>query len=162
MVDNPLGALTEIANASETRLAVDTGSGTYDYYVLLKDLELSIGKTETRDVVTSGGPLYSYGAGDNFLTATIFYTETEVTGVDYTNSSTPASFNELTQLGSNGQNEEIDWLLIIKDVSGSEKFWSITGVLRDFKLRKPAEGKVEVDIFIRITGNTVSVADSAP
>lgn len=162
MVDNPLGALTEIANASECRLAIDTGSGSYDYYVLLKDLECHIGKTETRDVVASGGPLYSYGAGDNYLTATIFYTETEVTGIDYTNSSTPASFNELTQLGSSGENEEIDWLLIIKDVSGSEKFFSVTGVLRDFTIRKPSEGKVEVDIFIRITGNTVSSSDTAP
>ena len=39
MVNNPLGAITEIANARETRLAIDTGSGTYDYYALLKDLQ---------------------------------------------------------------------------------------------------------------------------
>lgn len=162
MVNNPLGAITEIANAKETRLAVDTGSGTYDYYVLLKNLEMSIGRTEQRDVTTDGGPLYSYGAGDNFLSGTLLYSGPEVDGTDYSNSSTPASFNDLTQGGSNGDQEEIDWLLIVKDVSGSEKFFSITGVLREYKIRKPDEGKTEVDIFIRITSDTISIADSAP
>jgi hypothetical protein len=162
MANNPLGAITEIANARETRLAIDTGSGTYDYYVLLKDLELQIGRTEQRDVTTDGGPLYSYGAGDNFLTGTLLYSHPEVGGTDYTNSSTAASFNELTQGDGNGGQEEIDWLLIVKDSAGTEKFFSITGVLRDYTIRKPEEGKTEVDIFIRITSDTIASAASAP
>ena len=162
MVNNPLGAITEIANARETRLAIDTGSGTYDYYALLKDLELSIGRTEQRDVTTDGGPLYSYGAGDNFLTGTLLFSAPEVSGTDWTNSSTPASFNELTQGSTNGDQEEIDWLLVVTDVSGTNRFFSITGVLRDYVIRKPEEGKTEVDIFIRITSDTITVSASAP
>lgn len=157
-----LGAISEIANARETRLAVDTGSGTYDHYVLVKDLELSIGRTEQRDVTTDGGPLYSYGAGDNHLSGTLLFSGPEVSGTDYSNSSTPASFNELTQGDGNGELEEIDWLLIVKDVAGNERFFSITGVLRDYVIRKPEEGKTEVDIFIRITSDTISVSTSAP
>jgi hypothetical protein len=157
-----LGAATEIANATETRLAIDTGSGTYDYYALLTNLELQIGRTEQRDVTTDGGPLYSYGAGDNYLTGTLLFSPPEVSGTDYTNSSTAASFNELTQGGSNGDQEEIDWLLIVKDVSGTLRYFSITGVLRDYTIRKPAEGKTEVDIFIRVTSDTITISASAP
>ncbi len=59
MVNNPLGAITEIANARETRLAIDTGSGTYDYYALLKDLELSIGRTVTTSMSLQMVDLYT-------------------------------------------------------------------------------------------------------
>ena len=162
MVNNPLGAITEICNAKETRLAVSTGSGAYDYYVLLKNLEMSIGRTEQRDVTTDGGPLYSYGAGDNFLSGTLLFSGPEIDGTDYTNSTTPASFNDLTQGDGNGELEEIKWILIVKDVDGNEKFFSITGVLRDYKIRKPEEGKTEVDIFIRITSDTITIGDVAP
>jgi len=162
MVNNPLGAITEIANAKETRLAVSRGSGAYDYYVLLKDLELSIGKTEQRDVVTDASALYSYGAGDNFLSGTLLFSAPEVTGTDYSNTTTPASFNELTQGDGNGDLETINWLLIIKDVSGSEKFFTLPGVLRNYVIRKGQEGKTEVDIFIRITSDTITIGSSAP
>ncbi len=162
MVNNPLGAITEIANATETRLAVSTGSNAYDYYVLLKDVELSIGRTEQRDVTTDGGPLYSYGAGDNFLSGTLLYSEPEIDGTNYSDTTTPASFNDLTQGDGNGELEEINWLLIIKDVSGSEKFFQITGVLRDYVIRKPEEGKTEVDIFIRITSDSISFSYTDP
>lgn len=162
MVNNPLGAIAEICNARETRLAIDTGSGTYDYFALLKDLELSIGRTEQRDVTTDGGPLYSYGAGDNFLTGTLLFSGPEVSGTDFVNASTPASFNELTQGDGNGKQEEIAWLLVVTDVSGNSKYFSITGVLRDFVIRKPEEGKTEVDIFIRITSDTITISNTAP
>lgn len=162
MVNNPLGAIAEICNATETRLAVDTGSGSYDFYGQLTDLELKIGRTEQRDVTTDGGPLYSYGAGDNFLSGTLLFTGPEVSGTDFTNTSTPASFNELTQGNGSGSQEEIDWLLIVKDSAGNERFFSITGVLRDYTIRKPSEGKTQVDIFIRITSDTITISTSAP
>ena len=61
-----LGEIAEIVNASE--LTLEVGS---DNYILLSDLSLHIGRTESRDVVTSGDPLYSYGSGDNYFTATL-------------------------------------------------------------------------------------------
>jgi hypothetical protein len=162
MANNPLGAITEIANAIETRLAVSKGSGEYDYYALCKELELSIGRTEQRDVVTDASALYSYGAGDNFLSATLVYSGPEIDGTDYTNATTAASFNDLTQGDGDGALEEINWLLIVKDVSGSEKFFTLTGVLRNYVIRKGAEGKTEVDIFIRLTNDTITIGDVAP
>jgi len=162
MVNNPLGAIAEIVNATETRLAVDTGSGSYDFYAQLEEMDLKIGKTEQRDVTTDGKAVYSFGAGDNFLQGTLLFTGPEVSGTDFTNSSTPASFNELSQGNGNGAHEEIDWLLIAKDGDGNERFFSITGVLRDYIIRKPKEGKTRVDIFIRITTNTITVSTSAP
>jgi hypothetical protein len=162
MVNNPLGAITEICNSRETRLAVSKGSGAYDYYALMKDIELTIGRTEQRDVTTDGGPLYSYGAGNNFLTATLLFSGPEIDGTNYSNTTTAASFNDLTQGDGNGDLESINWLLIIKDVAGNEKFCAITGVLRDYTIRKPEEGKTEVDIFLRITSDTIAITDSAP
>ena len=161
MVNNPLGIAAEICNAVETQLAIDTGSGSYDYYSFIEDFELQIGKTEQRDV-TPTGAIYSFGKGDNFLSGTLLFTGPEVSGTDYTNSSTPASFNELSQGNGNGAHEEIDWLIITKDSAGNQRFFSITGVLRDYKIIKPAEGKTKVDIFIRITGDTITISTSAP
>ena len=77
-----LGEIAEIVNASE--LTLEVGS---DNYILLSDLSLHIGRTESRDVVTSGDPLYSYGSGDNYFTATLLVSTPELT-----------SLNTLTQI----------------------------------------------------------------
>ena len=41
--------------------------------------------------------------------------------------------------------------------SGSTKTFAATGVLRDYDVSKPTEGKVNIDIFVRITGDTISI-----
>ena len=72
-----LGEITEIVNASELTLEVDA-----DNYILLKDLDIKIGRTEARDVTTDGGPLYSYGAGDNSFTATLVVSTPEISSLN--------------------------------------------------------------------------------
>jgi len=137
-----LGEITEIVNASE--LTLEVGS---DNYILLSDLSLHIGRTESRDVVTSGDPLYSYGSGDNYFTATLLVSTPELT-----------SLNTLTQISANGDLTSTAWKIVAKNVSGATKTFSATGVLRDYDISKPSEGKVSIDIFVRITGDDISIA----
>lgn len=137
-----IGEITEIVNASE--LTLDVG---VDRYILLKNLQIHIGRTEARDVTTDGGPLYSYGAGENFFTATLLVSTPEL-----------SSLNTLGQIDSSGAMTSTAWLIIAKNVSAATKTFAATGVLRDYTVRKPEEGKVEIDIFVRITGDTVTIS----
>ena len=137
-----LGEIAEIVNASE--LTLEVGS---DNYILLSDLSLHIGRTESRDVVTSGDPLYSYGSGDNYFTATLLVSTPEL-----------SDLNTLGQIDSDGDMTSRAWLIKAKDVSGTTKTFSATGVLRDYDISKPSEGKVSIDIFVRITGDTISIS----
>ena len=137
-----LGEIAEIVNASE--LTLEVGS---DNYILLSDLSLHIGRTESRDVVTSGDPLYSYGSGDNYFTATLLVSTPELT-----------SLNTLTQISANGDLTSTSWKIVAKNVAGATKTFSATGVLRDYDISKPSEGKVSIDIFVRITGDTISIS----
>lgn len=136
-----LGEITEIVNASE--LTLEVGS---DNYILLSDLSIHIGRTESRDVVTSGEPLYSYGSGDNYFTATLLVSTPEL-----------SSLNTLTQINGNGDMTSTAWKIVAKNVSGNTKTFSATGILRDYDVSKPSEGKVTIDIFVRITGDTISI-----
>jgi hypothetical protein len=43
------------------------------------------------------------------------------------------------------------------NVAGATKTFVATGVLRDYDISKPSEGKVTIDIFVRITGDTISI-----
>ena len=137
-----IGEITEIVNASELTLLVGA-----DTYILLKNLEIQVGRTEARDVTTDGGPLYSYGAGDNFFTATLVASTPEID-----------SLNTLTQIDGNGAMSSTAWLIKATNVSGATKTFAATGVLRDYRVKKEAEGKVEIDIFVRITGDTVTIS----
>jgi hypothetical protein len=137
-----IGEIAEIVNASE--LTLEVGS---DNYILLSDLSLHIGRTESRDVVTSGDPLYSYGSGDNYFTATLLVSTPELT-----------SLNTLTQISANGDLTSTSWKIVAKNVAGATKTFSATGVLRDYDISKPSEGKVSIDIFVRITGDTISIS----
>jgi hypothetical protein len=136
-----LGEIAEIVNASELTLEVGA-----DNYILLSNLSLHIGRTESRDVVTSGDPLYSYGSGDNYFTATLLVSTPEL-----------SSLNTLTQISANGDLTSTAWKIVAKNVSGATKTFAATGVLRDYDISKPSEGKVTIDIFVRITGDTISI-----
>ena len=137
-----LGEIAEIVNASE--LTLEVGS---DNYILLRDLSLHIGRTEQRDVVTSGDPVYSYGSGDNYFTATLLVSTPEL-----------STLNTLTEIQSNGEMTSTAWKIVAKNVSGATKTFAATGVLREYDITKPAEGKVSIDIFVRITGDTISIS----
>ena len=148
-----LGALLEIVNASE--LTLEVGS---DVYVMLTNLVVHIGRPEDRVATTGAGPVYSLGLGDNFFTATLELTGPEIDGTAFTNATTAASFNELGQITSDGKMNELDWKIVAKDNAGNTKTFTATGYLREYDVRKNPEGKVEIDIFVRITGDTVSIA----
>ena len=136
-----LGEIAEIVNASELTLEVGA-----DNYILLSNLSLHIGRTESRDVVTSGDPLYSYGSGDNYFTATLLVSTPEL-----------STLNTLGQIDSDGDMTSTAWKIVAKNVSGATKTFAATGVLRDYDISKPSEGKVTIDIFVRITGDTISI-----
>jgi hypothetical protein len=137
-----LGEITEIVNASE--LTLEVGS---DTYILLKDLQIHVGRTEDRTATTDGGALYTYGKGENFFTATLLVSTPEL-----------SSLNTLSQIDSDGDMTSTSWKIVAKDVAGTTKTFAATGVLKEYDVRKPAEGKVEIDIFVRITGDTVTIS----
>ena len=137
-----LGEITEIVNALECTLEVGS-----DTYILLKNLQIHIGRVEDRTVTTDGGPLYTFGAGDNWFTATLLVSTPEL-----------SSLNTLTQIDSDGDMTSTAWKIVAKDISGATKTFAATGVLRDYDVRKPEEGKTEIDIFVRITGDTITIS----
>jgi hypothetical protein len=137
-----LGEITEIVNASELTLEVGA-----DNYILLTNLNLHIGRTEDRIATTDGGALYTYGKGDNFFTATLLVSTPEL-----------SSLNTLGQIDSDGDMTSTAWKIVAKDVSGNTKTFAATGVLKEYDISKPQEGKVTIDIFVRITGDTITIS----
>jgi len=142
-----IGEIVEIINATE--LTLDVGS---DVYILLKNLQIHIGRTENRDATTDGGALYSYGKGENFFTATL------ILGVQEMLDTNSVGFNKLTQIDTDGDMPSRAWLIKGRQVDGVDTIqWAATGILKEYDVRKTPEGLVEVDIFVRITGDTVAV-----
>jgi len=140
-----LGEITEIVNASE--LTLEVGS---DTYIMLTNLVLNVARPEDRAATTDSGPVYTYGKGDNWFTATLLITSPEIGDL------TP-TFNFLSKTDSNGDLPSRAWKIVARDLAGATKTWAATGVLRDYQVRKPEEGKVAIDIFVRITGDTITV-----
>jgi len=137
-----LGEATEIVNCSEHTLEVGS-----DTYIMLTNLIIHVGRPEDRVATTDSGPVYTYGKGDNFFTATLLVTTPEI-----------STLNTLTQTDANGDLTSTSWKIVAKDLAGATKTWAATGVLRDYDMRKVPEGKVAIDIFVRITGDTVTVS----
>lgn len=137
-----LGEVTEIVNANKTTLEVGT-----DTYILLTDLIIDIGRTEERIVTTDGGPLYIYGAGDNLFSGTLVVSTPEL-----------SSLNTLTQIDGDGDMTSTAWKIVATDISGNSKTFAATGVLRRYRVRKPEEGILHIDIDVRITGDTVTIS----
>jgi len=141
-----LGEITEIVNASE--LTLEVGS---DNYILLTNLSLHIGRPEDRVATTDGGALFTYGKGDNYFTATLLVSTPEL-------GDATGSLNDLTKIDSDGDMTSTAWKIVAKNVSGATKTFAATGILREYDVSKPSEGKVSIDIFVRITGDTISIS----
>ena len=136
-----LGELTEIVNSTELTLEVGM-----DRYILLRDLNLHIGRVETR-APTTDGVAYVFGRGDNWFTATLLVTTPELD-----------SLNTLTAISATGTLTSTAWKIVANNVSGSAKTFAATGVLRDYDVRAGADDIAEIDIFVRITGDNISVS----
>jgi len=136
-----IGEITEIVNASE--LTLEVGS---DTYIMLTNLVFNAARPEDRAATTDSGPVYTYGKGDNWFTATLLVTTPEI-----------SSLNTLTQTDANGDLTSTSFKIVARDLAGATKTLAATGVLRDYQIRKPEEGKVSIDIFVRITGDTITI-----
>jgi len=137
-----LGTITEIVNAQE--LTLEVGS---DTYIMLTNLQVHVGRPEDRTATTDGGVLYTYGKGDHFFTATLVVTTPEL-----------STLNTLNTLDGDGDMTSTAWKIVARDLAGSTKTWAATGILREYDVRKTEEGTVEIDIVVRITGDTVSIS----
>ena len=140
-----LGEITEIVNAGELTLEVGA-----DTYVSLTDLTLHIARPEERTASTGLGPVYTYGKGDNWFRGTLEVTTPELGDV------TP-SFNFLSKTDANGDLPSRSWKIVAKDKAGATKTYAVTGVLPEYEIKKPQEGSVTIDIFVRITGDSVTI-----
>ena len=142
-----IGEIAEIVNASELTLETSTGN-----YILLTNLSLHIGRPEDRVATTDGGALFTYGKGDNYFTATLLVSTPELSSLN-----TLTKFTNYGTSNDNGDMPSTAWLIKAKDVSGTTKTFAATGVLREYDISKPSEGKVSIDIFVRITGDDISI-----
>ncbi len=140
-----LGAITELIASNE--LTLELGS---DIFIGLKDLQVHVGRDEEQIGTTDTESLWVYGKADNFFTATLFLTTPELQGAT-------TEFNALSQLSSDGDLTEKSWKIVARDEAGTSKTMACTGMLRGYDIRKAAE-LVEIDIFVRITGDTVSIS----
>ena len=139
-----LGAIGEIVNSGE--LSLEVGS---DEYVMLTDLIVHIGYTETRKPTTSGGTVYTLGKGNHWMTFTLTLTTPEL-----------SSLNGFVGTDSNGQANSYTraWKVVVKDVSAATKTLACTGYLRDYDMKKNGvESSVDIDCFVRITGNDLTI-----
>ena len=143
-----VGEIAEIVNASELTLETSTGN-----YILLTNLSLHIGRPEDRVATTDGGALFTYGKGDNYFTATLLVSTPELSSLN-----TLTKFTNYGTSNDNGDMPSTAWLIKAKDVSGTTKTFAATGVLREYDISKPSEGKVSIDIFVRITGDDISIS----
>ena len=137
-----VGEIAEIVNASELTLIDATGT-----LILLTNLAIHIGRPEDRIATTDGGALYTYGKGDNWFTATLLVSTPEL-----------SSLNTLSQIDTDGDMTSTAWTIEAKNVSGATKTFAATGVLKEYDISKPSEGKVSIEIFVRITGDTVTMS----
>ena len=142
-----LGEFSEIINSNNLTLLIGA-----DTFITLQDLQLHIGRPESRKAVT-GGLIYTYGKGDNWFTATLIATTPELEDTNATN-----FFTELTQQDANGALTSVAFLIKALDISGASKTFAATGVLRSYDLRKGVSpNSVEIDIDVRITDDTITV-----
>lgn len=139
-----LGAVTELINAKNLQLRDNSGA---DIYVALTDLVLHGGRVEVRDSHTGLGAVYSYGAGDHWMTFTLTGTPVEINSI--------IALNNITGTGDMTSN---DWEIRGTTLSSGETITlDAPGFLRDWDLRKAPEGKVKLDCFVRITSDTIVV-----
>lgn len=136
-----LGEITEFLLAEEFRL--DVGANTH---VPLLELQIRIANTEDRASTNDDGPNYFAGMGDNFFTATLKLTHPEL-----------SDLNTLSQKDVNGVLTSRAWKIVGKFLDGTTKTFVATGVLRDYLVRRGQTGKVLMDIFVRIVGDTVTI-----
>ena len=140
-----IGEFSEIVNSEN--LSLDVGA---DSYITLRDLLLHVGRPETRKA-TTGGIVYTYGKGDHFFTATLIVTTPEL-------EDTTPNFMFLTELDSNGDLPSRSWVIKGTNISGASKSFAATGVMNEFDIKRGEDGNsVEIDIRVRITGDTIAV-----
>lgn len=135
-----LGELTEFINSEDFYLQVGSAQ-----YLGLEDLVLHVDRHEFRRAPIDVGPMYRYGFGDNWFSGILKATGPEI-----------ETFNTNSQIDSEGDMTSTAFLIKAVQLDDTTKTFACTGVLRTYELRK-ADGKVMMDIFVRITGDTVTI-----
>ena len=137
-----LGETAELVNAQNLKL--DVGN---DRYIQLQELDLHIGRPESREPTTDGGVQYFYGKGDHFFNATLLLTTPEI-----------STFNALTVLNGDGDLTTTAFKIIAEPRGGGSNVTiTVNAVLPDFNIVKPVEGGVLFRVRFRITDDTVTI-----
>ena len=137
-----LGEINEMINSNNVKL--DVGS---DTYITMTSVRMHIGRVEKRRPTTDGGILYTVGKGDNFFFADLWATTPEMDAL-----------NTLTQIDTDGDITETAFKIVYTDRAGSSKTFATTGYIRDLDLESEKPGVTKMSIFVRITGDTVTVS----
>lgn len=137
---NLLGEVAQFVKNDNFALKVGANS-----HIPMTVPSINIGRTLLRVTTNDSGADYKAGMSDNFFTTTLYFTD-QITGL-----------NTLTQTDSNGELTGTSWLLVATSDEGNDKTFAAIGVLGNYFVRPGPAGYVGIDIFVRITGETVSI-----
>lgn len=138
---NLLGAIAEFVKNDNFALKVGSNS-----HIPMTIPSIAVGRTELRVATNDSGSDFKAGMSDNFFTTTLYFTD-QITGL-----------NTLTQTDSNGELTSTSWLLVATADDSTTQTFAATGVLRNYFVHPGPVGYVGIDIFVRITGDTVTIS----
>lgn len=138
-----LGEFLELVNAQNLKLEVGA-----DRYIQLQDLNLHVGRPESREPTTDGGVIYFYGKGDHTFDCVILATTPEI-----------STWNALTELDGDGDLTTTAYKIVASPRGGGASVTiTVNAVLFDYNLEKPTEGGVLFRLRFRITDDKITVA----
>jgi len=137
-----LGEVTEIVNSSEATLEVGS-----DTYITVHNTAIHISRPEDKTSTTDAGALWTYGKADITLDISLSATTPELD-----------SLNTLMTLDSDGDMTSTAWKLVYRNLAGATKTFACTGFLRSIDIGSAVDSKVDVDLSIRVNGDTITVS----
>ena len=144
-----LGAITELIN--NEKLLLKTGDNTF---VLMQDCKLNLDRPIAREVTSSAGVVYFFGAGDNSIDFTLLASTPELE-----DTSGVGNLIYQTKRNANGALPENTYKIVATDVSGSSKTISATGTIPQLEVQRlSGVGGVQIVGRIQLTEDSVSVA----
>lgn len=136
--------ITEFVNNDEFTLEI--GSSTYGK---IEDLYVNIENAENRGITNDGETTWFLGGANNYISFVMIATSFEINAL-----------NGFTQKGVAGAYSTSAWKVTTTDAAGTVTTLTCTGYLRTMGIGKGPKGYLILPGFIRITGDTISIAVS--
>ena len=137
-----IGEDGELINAQNCKLEVGANR-----YIQLQELNIHLGRPESREPTTDNGVVYFYGKGDHTFDCVILATTPEI-----------SDLNALTELDANGDMTETAYKIVYTPEGGGATVTiTVNAVLFDYNIEKPVEGGVLFRLRFRIVDDQITV-----